>query len=122
VEKGMNPFVLLANVFPAGTLSGAPKFKAMQLIDEYEKDSRSSYAGTIGFVGFDGSFNHAIIIRSFLCKNNTLYYQAGVGIVAKSNPQNALQEVHNKLGALKQALVLAATLNPSKGGNSSSNL
>jgi anthranilate synthase component 1 len=105
VEKGMNPFVLLANVFPAGTLSGAPKFKAMQLIDEYEKDSRSSYAGTIGFVGFDGSFNHAIIIRSFLCKNNTLYYQAGGGIVAKSNPQNELQEMHNKLSALKQALV-----------------
>lgn len=107
VKAGTNPFVLLANTFPAGTLSGAPKYKAMQLIDKYENDSRSFYAGTIGFVGFDGSFNHAIMIRSFMSKQNTLYYQAGGGIVAKSNPQNELQEVHNKLGALKQALVMA---------------
>ncbi|ANI88182.1 anthranilate synthase [Arachidicoccus ginsenosidimutans] len=111
VKENANPFVLLANTFPAGTLSGAPKYKAMQLIDEYEKDSRSYYAGTIGFVGFDGSFNHAIMIRSFLSKNNTLYYQAGAGIVAKSNPQSELQEVHNKLGALKQALVQAQSIN-----------
>ncbi|HEY0298961.1 MAG TPA: anthranilate synthase component I family protein [Arachidicoccus sp.] len=111
VTEYTNPFVLLANTFPAGTLSGAPKFKAMQLIDEYEKDSRSYYAGTIGFVGFDGSFNHAIMIRSFLSKNNTLYYQAGAGIVAKSCPKSELQEVHNKLGALKQALFQAQTIN-----------
>ncbi|MDE1192471.1 MAG: anthranilate synthase component I family protein [Arachidicoccus sp.] len=110
VKENTNPFVLLANTFPAGTLSGAPKFKAMQLIDDYEKDSRSYYAGTIGFVGFDGSFNHAIMIRSFLSKNNTLYYQAGAGIVAKSNPQSELQEVHNKLGALTQALKFATQL------------
>lgn len=110
-RENANPFILLANTFPAGTLSGAPKFKAMQLIDEYEHDSRSYYAGTIGFVGFDGSFVHAIMIRTFLSKNNTLYYQAGGGIVAKSNPANELQEVHNKLGALKQALIVASSIN-----------
>ena len=102
---------MLANTFPAGTLSGAPKFRAMQLIDEFEDDSRGAYGGTIGFAGFDGSINHAIIIRSFLSKNNALYYQAGGGIVAKSNPKNEVQEVHNKLGALKQALLMAEKLN-----------
>lgn len=107
---GENPFGLLAATFPAGTLSGAPKFKAMQLIDDYEADSRSFYAGTIGFVGFNGDFNHAIMIRSFLSRQNTLYYQAGGGIVAQSNPETELQEVHNKLGALKQALILADEL------------
>ncbi|WP_224069346.1 anthranilate synthase component I family protein [Arachidicoccus terrestris] len=110
LPAGANPFALLAATFPAGTLSGAPKFKAMQLIDQYEADSRSFYAGTIGFVGFNGSFNHAIMIRSFMSKNNTLYYQAGGGIVAKSDPATELQEVHNKLGALKQALILADEL------------
>ena len=110
LPSGANPFALLAATFPAGTLSGAPKFKAMQLIDQYEADSRSFYAGTIGFVGFNGSFNHAIMIRSFMSKNNTLYYQAGGGIVAKSDPATELQEVHNKLGALKQALILADEL------------
>lgn len=110
LPKDANPFALLSATFPAGTLSGAPKFKAMQLIDQYEGDSRSFYAGTIGFVGFDGSFNHAIMIRSFMSKNNTLYYQAGGGIVAKSDPGTELQEVHNKLGALKQALILADQL------------
>lgn len=110
LSKQANPFSLLAATFPAGTLSGAPKFKAMQLIDQYEADSRSFYAGSIGFVGFNGSFNHAIMIRSFMSKQNTLYYQAGGGIVAKSDPDSELQEVHNKLGALKQALILADEL------------
>lgn len=111
IPADCNPFRMLANTFPAGTLSGAPKYKAIQLIDEYEKDSREAYAGTIGFVGFDGSFNHAIIIRSFTSMNNTLYYQAGGGIVAKSIPETELKEVDNKLGALKQALQLAENLN-----------
>lgn len=110
LAQKINPFAVMAATFPAGTLSGAPKFKAMELIDQYEADSRSFYAGTIGFVGFDGSFNHAIMIRSFLSQSNTLYYQAGGGIVAKSDPATELQEVHNKLGALKQALILADEL------------
>jgi len=111
-----NPFKLLAVSFPAGTLSGAPKFKAMQLIDENEPTNRSYYGGAIGFIGFDGSCNHAIMIRTFLAKNNTLIYQAGAGIVSVSNPESELQEVNNKLNALKQAIVVAASLNTSQGG------
>ena len=107
VKEGTNPFLLLAKTFPAGTLSGAPKFKAMKLIDEYEPTSRSYYGGALGFMGFDGSCNHAIMIRTFLSKNNTLTYQAGAGIVAASNPESELQEVNNKLGALKKAISIA---------------
>lgn len=103
-REGSNPFQLLAKTFPAGTLSGAPKFKAMELIDAYEPTARSYYGGAIGFIGFDGSCNHAIMIRTFLSKNNTLTYQAGAGIVAASNPESELQEVNNKLGALKKAI------------------
>ena len=107
VRPNSNPFELLAKTFPAGTLSGAPKFKAMELIDSYEPTARSYYGGGIGFIGFDGSCNHAIMIRTFLSRNNTLIYQAGAGIVAASNPQNELQEVNNKLGALKKAIEMA---------------
>src|SRR6187397_1078093 len=94
-----NPFKLLAVSFPAGTLSGAPKFKAMQLIDGYETTARSYYGGAIGFIGFDGTCNHAIMIRTFLSSNNTLTSQAGAGIVVASKPESELQEVNNKLGA-----------------------
>lgn len=107
VKAGTNPFHLLAVTFPAGTLSGAPKYKAMQLIDTYEPTSRSYYGGAIGFMGFNGSCNHAIMIRTFLSKNNTLISQAGAGIVAASNPESELQEVNNKLNALKKAVELA---------------
>ena len=107
VRAGSNPFHLLAKTFPAGTLSGAPKFKAMELIDSYEPTARSYYGGAIGFMGFDGSCNHAIMIRTFLSKSNTLVYQAGAGIVAASQPESELQEVNNKLGALKKAIELA---------------
>ena len=100
VRKDSNPFELLAKTFPAGTLSGAPKFKAMQLINEYEPTARSFYGGAIGFMGFDGSCNHAIMIRTFLSRNNTLICQAGAGIVAASKPESELQEVNNKLDAL----------------------
>ena len=110
VRTNANPFELLALTFPQGTLSGAPKFKAMQLIDEYEPTVRGYYAGCIGFIGFDGSCNSAIMIRTFLSKENTLHYQAGAGIVAASQPENELQEVNNKLGALKKAIGLAETL------------
>jgi len=107
VPTGTNPFLLIAKTFPAGTLSGAPKIRAMQLIDQFEPTSRSYYGGAIGFMGFDGSCNHAIMIRTFLSKQNTLTYQAGAGIVAASNPESELAEVNNKLGALKKALELA---------------
>ena len=98
---------LVADTFPAGTLSGAPKHKAMQLIDTYEKGNRSFYGGCIGFMGFDGSFNSAIMIRSFLSKNNRLFYQAGAGVVESSSEQSELNEVNNKLAALKKAIELA---------------
>ncbi len=107
VREGSNPFELMAKTFPAGTLSGAPKFKAIGLIDSYEPTARSYYGGAIGFMGFDGSCNHAIMIRTFLSKNNTLTYQAGAGVVAASNPESELQEVNNKLGELKKAIELA---------------
>jgi anthranilate synthase component 1 len=105
-----NPFKLIATTFPAGTLSGAPKFKAMQLINEYEPTPRSYYGGAIGCVGFDGTVNHAIMIRTFLSRNNTLVYQAGAGVVAASKPESELQEVNNKLNALKQAIELAQNI------------
>ncbi len=98
---------MVADTFPAGTLSGAPKHKAMQLIEKYENVNRDFYGGAIGFMDFNGNFNHAIIIRSFLSKNHRLYYQAGAGIVSGSTPEGELQEVYNKIGALKKALELA---------------
>ena len=98
---------LISGTFPAGTLSGAPKHKAMQLIEEYENISREFYGGAIGFMGFNGDFNHAIIIRSFLSKNRRLFYQAGAGIVFKSNPDSENQEVYNKIEALRKAIKTA---------------
>lgn len=99
---------LFADTFPAGTLSGAPKIKAMQLIDQIEPHDRGPYGGCLGYIGFDGSFNQAITIRSFVSKNNTLYYQAGAGVVAKSDEESELQEVNNKLAALKRAVEVAS--------------
>ncbi len=110
VNNDANPFTLLATTFPAGTLSGAPKFKAMQLINEFEPTKRSYYGGAIGFIGFDGTCNHAIMIRTFLSRDNTLICQAGAGVVAASKPENELQEVNNKLNALKKAIELAGAL------------
>ncbi|HYE54220.1 MAG TPA: anthranilate synthase component I family protein [Chitinophagaceae bacterium] len=105
-----NPFMLLSSTFPAGTLSGAPKFRAMELIEAFEPTARSFYGGCLGFMGFDGSCNHAIMIRTFLSRQNTLFYQAGAGVVAASNPENELQEVNNKLNALKRAIERAAEI------------
>lgn len=98
---------VVADTFPAGTLSGAPKHMAMQLIEKYEKTNRGYYGGAIGFMDFNGNFNHAIMIRTFLSKNHQLHYQAGAGLVAASNPENELQETYNKLGALTKALEIA---------------
>lgn len=111
VKEGQNPFELLAKTFPAGTLSGAPKIRAIELIDALEPTSRGYYGGAIGFVGFDGNCNHAIMIRTFLSRQNTLICQAGAGIVAASVPENELQEVNNKLNALKTAAKMAETIN-----------
>ena len=102
-----NPIEIVGDTFPAGTLSGAPKYKAMQLIDRYENQSRGFYGGAVGIIGLDGSVNLAIAIRSFVSKNNVLYYQAGAGIVIHSDEEKELQEVNNKLAALKKALILA---------------
>ncbi|MDL5045734.1 anthranilate synthase component I family protein [Oscillatoria amoena NRMC-F 0135] len=102
---------LAAATFPAGTLSGAPKFMAVNLIDRYEPVNRSFYGGAIGYMGFTGDYNHAIMIRTFLSKDNTLIYQAGAGIVAESKPESELQEVNNKLSALRNAMQMAETIN-----------
>ena len=107
MKKATKTFRVVADTFPAGTLSGAPKHRALQLIDKYETTKRNVYGGAIGYMDFHGNFNHAIIIRSFLSKNHELHYQAGAGIVADSVPENELQEVYNKLGALDKALTLA---------------
>jgi anthranilate synthase component 1 len=107
LQENSNTCRIMADTFPAGTLSGAPKFMAMELIDKYENQNRGYYGGCIGMLGFDGSFNQAIMIRSFLCKNNTLFYQAGAGVVSESVPESELAEVNNKLGALKKAVELA---------------
>ena len=101
---------IIGNTFPAGTLTGAPKIRAMELIEEYENHTRSFYGGAIGFIDFDNNFNHAIIIRSFLSINQNLLLQAGAGIVSKSNRHNELNEVYNKIGALLKALEKAEEL------------
>ena len=98
------------DTFPAGTLSGAPKVKAMQLISEIEPHNRGAYGGCIGFIGLTGELNQAITIRTFVSRNNELWFQAGGGIVAHSDEENELQEVNNKLGALKKAIDMAVTL------------
>lgn len=101
---------IVADTFPAGTLSGAPKHMALQLIDKYETVNRNFYGGAIGFMDFNGNFNHAIMIRTFLSKNHELHYQAGAGLVSASKPESELQEVYNKLGALNKALDMAESI------------
>lgn len=110
LDEGANPVKTFIDTFPAGTLSGAPKVRAMQLISEYEPHSRGAYGGCIGFIGLNGTLNQAITIRTFVSRNNELWFQAGGGIVAKSNEEMELQEVNNKLGALKKAIILAEKL------------
>ncbi|MEL6845143.1 MAG: anthranilate synthase component I family protein, partial [Bacteroidota bacterium] len=111
IDPTVSSMQLVADTFPAGTLSGAPKHRAMQLIEANEKGNRGYYGGCIGYLSFNGNFNQAIMIRSFLSKQNVLYYQAGAGVVSKSVPESELQEVHNKLAALRNALELANTIN-----------
>jgi anthranilate synthase component 1 len=111
LDEDANTIQIFGDTFPAGTLSGAPKYKAIELINKYENINRSYYGGGIGFLNFNGDVVHAIIIRSFLSLSNTLYRQAGAGIVSASVEESELQEVNNKLGALKRALILAEQLN-----------
>ena len=111
LRDDVNPIDVFADTFPAGTLSGAPKYKAIELIDAYETQNRHFYGGAIGFIGLNGDLTHAIIIRSFLSKDNVLYRQAGAGVVVSSVEEDELQEVNNKLGALKQAMLVAETIN-----------
>jgi anthranilate synthase component 1 len=111
VLKKTDPFEVLFGTFPAGTLSGAPKHRAMQLIEEYEPVAREYYGGCVGFISHNNDLNHAIMIRTFLSKDKTLYYQAGAGIVISSNEQSELQEVKNKVSALKKAMQQAQNFN-----------
>ena len=107
LNEGADPIKAFIDTFPAGTLSGAPKVRAMQLISEYEPHNRGAYGGCIGMIGLDGSLNQAITIRTFVSRNGELWFQAGGGIVAKSDVEYELQEVNNKLGALRRAILMA---------------
>ena len=110
IDSTSDKIKIIGDTFPAGTLSGAPKYKAMQLIDKYENTSRGFYGGCIGHLDFNGDFNHAIMIRSLMSKDNVLTFQAGAGVVADSIPESELQEVENKLAALNKAIELASNL------------
>ena len=110
LAESTNPIQVFGDTFPAGTLSGAPKYKAIELINHYENQNRASYGGALGYIDFQGNMTQAIVIRSFLSTNSTLYYQAGAGIVVASDKEKELQEVNNKLGALKKALLEAEKL------------
>lgn len=110
LDSDKDPIKAFIDTFPAGTLSGAPKVRAMQLISEYEPHNRGAYGGCIGIIGLDGSLNQAITIRTFVSRGGELWFQAGGGIVAKSNEEYELQEVNNKLGALRRAIEKAAQL------------
>lgn len=107
MNENANPLQLVADTFPAGTLSGSPKHNAMTIINKLEPNNRGIYGGAIGFMDFNGNFNHAIAIRTFLSKDNTLFYQAGMGVVAKSNVESEMNEIHLKLGALRKAIEMA---------------
>ncbi len=107
LDEGADPIKAFIDTFPAGTLSGAPKVRAMQLISDIEPHNRGAYGGCIGFIGLDGSLNQAITIRTFVSRNGELWFQAGGGIVAKSDEEYELQEVNNKLGALRRAIIMA---------------
>jgi len=110
LQDDVSAFKVVADTYPAGTLSGAPKYRAMQLIDENEGLGRNFYAGALGYMGFNDEFNHCIMIRTFMSKNNLLHYRAGAGIVADSVPENELNEVNNKIAALRRAIEMATQI------------
>ena len=110
INEGVDPIKVFMDTFPAGTLSGAPKIRAMQIISELEPHNRGAYGGCVGFIGLNGSLNQAITIRTFVSRNGKLWFQAGGGITAQSNVEKELQEVNNKLGALRKAISESETL------------
>ena len=110
LDEGADPIKAFIDTFPAGTLSGAPKVRAMQLISQYEPHNRGAYGGCIGYIGLNRNLNQAITIRTFVCRNGELWFQAGGGIVAKSDEDYELQEVNNKLGALRRAIAMAENM------------
>lgn len=110
LDDGANPIKAFIDTFPAGTLSGAPKVRAMQIISELEPHNRGAYGGCIGSIGLDGDLNQAIVIRTFISRNNELWFQAGSGVVAKSSDTYELEECNNKLGALVKAIHIAEEL------------
>ena len=110
LDEGADHIKEFIDTFPAGTLSGAPKVRAMQIISELEPHNRGAYGGCIGFIGLNGDLNQAIVIRTFISRNGELWFQAGSGVVAKSNDQYELEECNNKLGALTKAIHIAEKL------------
>ncbi len=110
LDEGADHIKEFIDTFPAGTLSGAPKVRAMQIISELEPHNRGAYGGCIGFIGLNGDLNQAIVIRTFISRNGELWFQAGSGVVAKSNDQYELEECNNKLGALTKAIHIAENL------------
>ena len=110
LDEGADHIKEFIDTFPAGTLSGAPKVRAMQIISELEPHNRGAYGGCIGFIGLNGDLNQAIVIRTFVSRNGELWFQAGSGVVAKSNDQYELEECNNKLGALTKAIHIAENL------------
>lgn len=111
LKGSVRPFDVLTGTFPAGTLSGAPKYKAMQLINTYEPVAREFYGGCIGFISHTGQLNHAIMIRTFMSKDYTLYFQAGAGVVVSSDAAKENEEVHNKINVLLKAIQQAEKFN-----------
>lgn len=107
LDDGADPVKAFMDTFPAGTLSGAPKVRAMQIISELESHCRGAYGGCVGYIGLSGELNQAITIRTFVSRNGELWMQAGGGIVAASDEERELQEVNNKLGALRKAVEMA---------------
>src|SRR6266480_5668337 len=107
LRAGCSAFDLVKATFPAGTVSGAPKIRAMQIISDLEKTRRGCYAGAIGYFGFDGNFDSCIALRCAVLKNGKAYFQAGAGIVADSDPQREYEETVNKARAMMKALSMA---------------
>ncbi|WP_245695209.1 anthranilate synthase component I [Desulforhopalus singaporensis] len=106
IDEGKDQFDVMAACFPAGTVSGAPKIRAMEIIDELEPDKRGAYAGSVGYFGFSGNMDFCITIRTFVMKDDDLWIQAGAGIVADSDPEKEFEETVNKSLGLRRAVEL----------------
>jgi anthranilate synthase component 1 len=107
IEEGKDQFDVLTACFPAGTVSGAPKIRAMEIIDELEPEKRGAYAGSVGYFGFSGNMDFCITIRTFVMRGKELWIQAGAGIVADSDPKREFEETVNKSMGLRRAVELA---------------